>query len=739
MRKGKASKIPKSRTKSAGGSTVSKVLAAYKLATKMPLFLVGTFDDNVTVLSQQIRALNLAWAMIESKTVPTRQEPTKSLAIIGAGFAGLTLAAALLQKKAALDITIFEERDTLLPLQQGSDSRWLHPQIYDWPAQGSETVAAMLPVLNWTAGRASDVVVQALSEWRSLVKQELGCDRKIRLFCNTRHLQIDCCPTDAKKAQIEWVGEKREPADATTRSDEIAVGLSESFDFVVMTIGFGLEIDAVASYWRNETVGQPSLRQPRGTYVVSGQGDGALIDLLRLRISRYRQDRILEELFAGKDSLLSELKALRAAVSNGNAENTLFQRFEYLGKSNLKAKEQLERLIQELRRRLRRDTDAILRLKVRSLAELFSDNIARVSFQNALLVYLVYKCGGFAPSTADEKTLRKMLAIMPEQIIRRHGTDRLIQFKRLLSSELFAALVADRQKDSNRLRQDAKIHWSGGYFGIPGRLTDSESVSDDDRETWRKEYIPGPTAILGTTLCGAVTGTLVRFRPIAKQFRVTVHRVIKIDEEDLLQQTCDYMGAGVSLRRSAAGRTFPMNATIGLAYKTRSIVRSFKGTDPETLQRAMKQLNLHAASRKMAPEVCFVLAIPILQPEDSFYGSNPVAGVVYIDSKERNFWLSDKEVSELCILIEHALKGLQDGAIRTFDRIRNVRMTDLNNTAGPAAPLPKNIRDVLKLLTETSPPSIGAAFHFNFEHSDLTAVALAPDASVSSAQGAPHA
>ena len=107
-------------------------LRQYQITNAPPLFLVGCFDKNVTVRSQQIRSLNLAQCLIETHSIPKPAEDTKSLAIVGGGFAGLTLAAALLRKQAALEITIFEERDTLLPLQQGSDSRWLHPHIYDW-------------------------------------------------------------------------------------------------------------------------------------------------------------------------------------------------------------------------------------------------------------------------------------------------------------------------------------------------------------------------------------------------------------------------------------------------------------------------------------------------------------------------------------------------------------------------------------------------------------------------------
>jgi hypothetical protein len=63
---------------------------------------------------------------------------------------------------------VFEKRAALCPLQEGSDTRWVHPRIYDWPNEGSTSPAAALPILNWNAGRASDVVVEVLDEWKKI-------------------------------------------------------------------------------------------------------------------------------------------------------------------------------------------------------------------------------------------------------------------------------------------------------------------------------------------------------------------------------------------------------------------------------------------------------------------------------------------------------------------------------------------------------------------------------------------
>jgi NADPH-dependent 2,4-dienoyl-CoA reductase/sulfur reductase-like enzyme len=109
------------------GEEIASVLATYCVPGS-PLYVVGTFDIGVTVFSQQVRALNLVWALIESGLIPTTLPSTTcdapiKVAIVGGGFAGLSVAAGLLKKQANTSITIYEERDTLLPLQQGCDSR----------------------------------------------------------------------------------------------------------------------------------------------------------------------------------------------------------------------------------------------------------------------------------------------------------------------------------------------------------------------------------------------------------------------------------------------------------------------------------------------------------------------------------------------------------------------------------------------------------------------------------------
>jgi hypothetical protein len=102
-----------------------EVLRQFKLADRV--YILGTFETGLTIYSQQVRALNLVWSLVEAAP----ENELRNIAIVGGGFAGLTAAAGLLHKGAE-HISLFEKRATLCPLQSGSDTRWVHPHIYSW-------------------------------------------------------------------------------------------------------------------------------------------------------------------------------------------------------------------------------------------------------------------------------------------------------------------------------------------------------------------------------------------------------------------------------------------------------------------------------------------------------------------------------------------------------------------------------------------------------------------------------
>ena len=112
--------------------------------------------------------------------------------------------------------------------------------------------------------------------------------------------------------------------------------------------------------------------------------------------------------------------------------------------------------------------------------------------------------------------------------------------------------------------------------------------------------------------------------------------------EEVLQQACDYQGVALVPERTA-GRTFPAkNATIGLAYQCRRVVRSKRRVSKRLLETTMAGLRLNDASSKMAKEVGFILAIPLFEPERDYTFPQPVVAVIYIDSDAPGFFVDDK-------------------------------------------------------------------------------------------------
>ena len=525
-------------------SLAEDILANFAVPGR-PLSLIGIFERGVTVYSQQIRALNLIWALVEKGRLVCKLKPDApdgphaSIAIIGGGFAGLTAAAALIKKGVDADITIFEHRDTLLPLQHGSDTRWLHPRIYNWPADDSELAVADLPILNWTAGRASDVAAQILLEWRDLAE---AMKKHLFVFCNARHLQIRERQVGDPGLTIEWVGDRRDH-DGSVSELNASVGETKEFHHVILAAGYGLEKDNALSYWRNDTLGQPSLAEPRRTYLVSGQGDGAMIEVLRLRISQYRQDRILEELIVRLPNLHKSVRELREKYPE--PAPGMFEALEALEKES-----EFGTAREELSRRLRRDTEVILHLRKRMFAELFDDKELKIAFQNRLLIYLLYKCGGFVPTCADIAEVVKMHGIPEKQVILRHGTERDKNLAQLLSETLNEEVKRHFGDGTLRPQRD-DIHWPGGYFGFPGSEEAAKDLGDEIRQEWRKEYLPGPTALAALSLCTAIAGLLLADHPLDRRLRITLHRTRMVGEEPLLQQSCEYVGACIPPSRLA--------------------------------------------------------------------------------------------------------------------------------------------------------------------------------------------
>jgi hypothetical protein len=235
------------------------------MSTEIPgLYVLGSLNWHITVHSQQCRAINL----IRSLMGDGRALDDKSLAIVGAGFAGLTAAAYAVEKTTA-KVTLIDAAPRPLWIQDSCANRWLHPGIYDWPYAGSLEPCTALPVLNWRAGSARDVARRVRAEFDRIV---------------------------TTKALLTVLLEKH--VRSVNRSDDSLLldvdGEQMPFGLVVLATGFGLESGGPCriGYW-NDSDGLDDIA-PGESVLISGFGDGGLADVLRLCLPEIRQASLVE-------------------------------------------------------------------------------------------------------------------------------------------------------------------------------------------------------------------------------------------------------------------------------------------------------------------------------------------------------------------------------------------------------------------------------------------------------------
>jgi hypothetical protein len=414
------------------------------------LYLLGSLERGVTVYKQQVRAHNLTWALSD---LHREKEFTDPIAVVGGGIAGLTVAACFLSLFKKASVTIFEQLWDLCPLQQGADNRWLHPRIYDWPAKGSRAPSASLPVLNWSEGRASDVARTVLTEFGRL-SNRVG--ERLNVYLGLGHLRIA-----AEHNKIDWVGNKAQRNGPYFRVGA-AEGGSGRFRLIVLACGFGIESTVAdyptASYWRNEQIGQPILDGTRNTFLISGFGDGALTDLFRLTIERFRQDTILYELF--EPDLERVEDHFEEAWPEKKWGDNAFQRF--LDSEADWFRDAKERLST----RIRKDTRVVLHIRgrqgdVKSFPQVFNRTS---SFLNRLLTFLLYRCGAFAISFDELPAAVRRHGVPTKNVLCRYGANTL---------EHLRGIFIDFDKIANRLQelkdtqpQVTRLAWEPGTFPI---------------------------------------------------------------------------------------------------------------------------------------------------------------------------------------------------------------------------------------------------------------------------------
>jgi formylglycine-generating enzyme required for sulfatase activity len=235
------------------------------------LFLSGFNAPRITAYSQQNRAISLVEALVEADWLHPKSDggtsPARSatrIGVIGGGLTGVTFAYWAASHGA--QVSLYEKAGDVLTVYDDADHRILHPGLFNWPHPGWEQAATGLPCLHWTQNTAQKIGRELRERFWAL-EEQLGPTR----------LQV---LTGLKELHLQRGQDPDVPLVVG------AAGLPDQHDLLVFAVGFGADGPPGPAYWKGDEDRQfmaQALTTGTRRVVVLGNGDGALMDVLRLR------------------------------------------------------------------------------------------------------------------------------------------------------------------------------------------------------------------------------------------------------------------------------------------------------------------------------------------------------------------------------------------------------------------------------------------------------------------------
>lgn len=596
-------------------------LSQARAVTGQAVFSVGTFERGITIYGQQLRALNLAFALKlwqEPRHRPIADDSPPSVAVVGGGVFGVTFAAAAHQ--IGFNVDLFERHQDLLPLQRGCDTRWVHPHSYDWPARGSTTRYARLPLLDWQAATASQVARQICDQLNERVHAAKAARGKAK-----RRLDI---VQNAEVVRLSNRGRRQ-----VLHIESLDGNQTREYDAIVLAVGFGLEeAESTNSYWRNDQLGQAEIDRfvgYRRRYVVTGTGDGGLVDLFRLTITNFDQGQLLSDwLFDDDEDAIVKLREIRSACLE---TNDLYERLDAFSRDK-RYKSKIDKCLTKLANRRRTDTDVILSGRADTLSACLS--LRKVSFTNALLAFALYRIGAFRYRAFLEPTSNG-IAGSDVQFVFRHGTRREEALK-LLPQPAISRL---KQRDDVGIPTNERLFPPGWWT-----TKDARGKYATEKGTQHVEYIAPATLSFAQFFTSALASTIrtqTENTGTPPTFRLTLHRLAHFDESSSFQQIAPYAGSNKTPNKldGAPGRIFPVTGGIvGLACQTGALAVAQHKSN-KLWERLWNEAALPAiAARTIKSGVKSIFACPIFSPKSTATSRDKVSLVIFADSTRKDFF-----------------------------------------------------------------------------------------------------
>ena len=218
----------------------------------------------VNFAAHQRKTLALA-EMIAGKA----REKQQSIAVLGGGIGGITCFLGL-RAFGCENVRLYEAGPKPIGVQKGCYHRHGHPTAIEWPRE-PVSCTTDLPMLNWGAGSADAIYQQMMEDTLE--------GRLIERFATEGRIYFNTVVNKIERDSNQW-RLRLSPQRSVYKAD-----------IVVYAMGFGRDQDTewsrAESYWWEDNL-ENYLRDRHfygaKTFVVTGRGDGALIDFSRIAL-----------------------------------------------------------------------------------------------------------------------------------------------------------------------------------------------------------------------------------------------------------------------------------------------------------------------------------------------------------------------------------------------------------------------------------------------------------------------
>lgn len=397
-------------------------------------YCLGPYGRRVSFIAQQYRALNLVSALHRRRDF----RPGERVAVIGGGLAGMTAAIAFLAH--GCHVHLFE-RDVLMSRQRETEHRMVHPSINLWPSQDLRATTN-LPFLEWHIGQCVEVTDKLLEQFLKIKKANGS-----RLDFSEKTDVQDVWSVSERNLKVHHYPER----------------VDQLYNLVLLTVGFGVEKSHVGfepvDYWREDGLEANRNRSEAAEFIVSGCGDGGLIDALRLVHRDFGRGKLAfrcAALLKGSEIERSILGAESACLNDAGLP-ALASAYLEAGKQLAHEKTPIANILRESIAPGKR-----VYLLSKSLEKPFSLNAAPI---HKLLIAHAMACGAisYRQGEVERKANQKIKAHDKEfaantKVIIRHGAEP--HFANLLGTDVQHKLQSEQ---SQILDGFADRQWQGSY------------------------------------------------------------------------------------------------------------------------------------------------------------------------------------------------------------------------------------------------------------------------------------